>query len=1716
MVSLFKSKKTQNATAPPQVKEQASLTAFAPRSAEPSAGTPGGSIRDREKEKDREKDGNASRTGSPPEGGWDNPSNVPSSVSLPAMDQKPLREKPEPDVQAPRAGTMPPPGANNPNAQLYPWSQRRFQFMTSHPNPFPRYGAAVNALASKDGEIYMMGGLINGSMVKGDLWMVEPEGPILPCYPIPTTAEGPGPRVGHASLIVGNAFIVFGGDTKIDERDDLDHTLYLLNTATRSWTRATSHGVRPAGRYGHTLNIVNSKLYVFGGQVEGHFFNDLVAFDLNGLQVPGSQWELLIPDSADPSYGPVPPARTNHTIVNWGDKLFLFGGTNSHQWFNDVWTYDPRTNRWTQLDCIGYIPVPREGHAAALVGDVMYIFGGRTEEGNDLGDLAAFRISSRRWYTFQNMGPSPSPRSGHSMTSYGKQIIVLGGEPSSAPRDPVELSLVYTLDTGKIRYPADQPSPGPGNRRPSGGDRTQPPMARAPPSRDGAVALEGRDPRMIAGGPRQSLVGGAIQHPRAADVPAPNGPAVGMGSRLPRAAAAQAPSGPPPAQQAPPPRTNGILPMPPGPRSKTPTRAERTMSPAMDSIRSGSLERDNASPVKQDGPGPSEQPAVNGRRTPTGAIPQQRQPPPARLDESESTTSVESLGRSRSLQGRQQQQQQQQRQQHQAPAGDVSEAPAPKQPSPDWRRGEEASWAPRDTSRRRSSSESRMLPQLRHQNDELLKELAATKGRNAWYASELALARRAGYVPNPSDSPMLDAKAAEAFGEKDRPLLEAFLAMRAELERVQGSIASQATLASSKVAEAENQRDIAVSEAVYAKAKLAAHGGSQASTPQLDSSSREVGDREAERTAGMDRRLASSLALQAELQSRLARFEAELKSERQARQLAENLADAAEIRVADLDSFKQRASSGLEGLRAELHQVQKLAREEASHATEAGAAAKMLRAERDDLNRKLDEAVGMSTAHATAAGSMRDAVVASTDKASLLERKLEDERHHHENVDRKLRQLRAEHEEMTAELETVTRRLRDAEEMVEAHSAEADKHRAAMLSGLGQVADRDLGGLHTVVTEERVGILQTQVDASTALVRKSQAAADAAAEKLRAAEERIAGLEAYQEQMSREGLGIRRQLQGAVKQTQALQAENAEIRAQLANQQLEANAIAVQHGALKDLLGERGVNASELRRSRSVSRQDSGSGTPDLSRLRDVEQQLEASVKAQNSLQNQLRAREQDADRVYREKLDQLQHDYQSAVHYIKGTEKMLSKYKTQNAHLQSELDQVHRARSAESTRAAEAPAAWQAERRTLQEEIEKLQSGVNSSIAQLERQMSEMRDELDRTQQERDQFHDSSRHLEQELALLAEQARADLEQLKHENSLLEARAQDAEQRVVVLLDQLVTSVDNYRRQSRLIEPNGVLVGGGDANSSTGAEGGAGGGGGSGSSSSGHRRDNSSASELSRVDSSLSSSPARGGGGGSGPVAGSGTEGLSSFQGDARNSVALDSLASELETLRSHWESTNKHYYQQHSNLSQLDRQAGGGAIDGGSGVAGINASGAAAYSHDGGVAHGSRGDDDTYGLSSGLNTFDFERTPTSIDGGELSNSLANWRRRLDLEEQEAAAAAAATTAGGPGTTVSSNPHALSSPEAGYVVREHDDAIDARRIPGQALTSKNNNGGLDGDATPRRKVSEGDGVVTSGGGGGGGTGPGAGAGVSVGVSAGNAAATRPADGPTLI
>ncbi len=53
--------------------------------------------------------------------------------------------------------------------------------------------------------------------------------------------------------------------------------------------------------------------------------NDLVAFDLNQLQMPNNRWEMLLENTEPGGPGPAkaPPARTNHSVVTYNDKMYL-------------------------------------------------------------------------------------------------------------------------------------------------------------------------------------------------------------------------------------------------------------------------------------------------------------------------------------------------------------------------------------------------------------------------------------------------------------------------------------------------------------------------------------------------------------------------------------------------------------------------------------------------------------------------------------------------------------------------------------------------------------------------------------------------------------------------------------------------------------------------------------------------------------------------------------------------------------------------------------------------------------------------------------------------------------------------------------------------------------------------------------------------------------------------------------------------------------------------------------------------------------------------------------------------------------------------------------------------------------------------------------------------------------------------------------------------
>ena len=1135
-----------------------------------------------------------------------------------------------------------------------------------------------------------------------------------------------------------------------------------------------------------------------------------------------------------------------------------------------------------QLDCIGYIPTPREGHSAAVVGDVMYIFGGRTEDGEDLGDLAAFRLSTRRWYTFQNMGPSPSPRSGHSMTAHGKQIVVLAGEPSSAPKDPAELSMVYILDTSKIRYPNDQNPPsafkGDPLQRPSSENKIIP----APRS----LSREGQNMPP----PGQQRSESALRDHFAQDSAqgrTPERPSTSSGPQPLRGSVSQASVGPPPQAQAPDPRPNASVLAPPV--SDTPTKVSNKVGqgqgPSLDTIRAPSVEghRRNASkdaaPMLATKGARAPSPEAHGRRTPTLGQASKAKA----MEAGEAAPMMSGPARQRSLRS----------QRAHGSMDSSDEGMLGRSGSGRVVSGEGVA----DARSLRSLTEEPKSPKLTAHQEALIKELEAAKSRNAWYASELALARKAGFQANISASPTFDDRAVSQFGDEDRPLLEAFLAMRAELGKMQQTVEHQAAAASKQVAEVEHQRDAAVSEAAYARAKLAAHSGSAHGTPQPDST-RGMDD-DADRTTDISRRLALALAAQNEHKSKIEVLTNELGTERRAREFAEEAAESAQK---SLDGMGQgRNPVELEALRSELHKSQTSHRDEAAQRAQAEEKLSLAQVDREEIARRHEETSSRLQEHMASLGALQAAVIASSEKAETLDRHLVQEREQKESLESKLISLRAQHEERTSELESTARRLHEIEEVAETHAKEAATHRVALVTGLSKATVAEDPQVRDGATEQRILVLQQSADRAHSLAKNNREAADLAAQKLRSAEERIAGLETYQEQSSREGLQIRRQLTTALKDFQSAQSENRDLKAQLEIHQRDASALAVQHGALKDVLSER-----DARRSPMFDNNSPGSrfGTPDQNRLRDLEQQLQSTIKAHEDTKSAFETREQEADRQYREKLEQLENDYQSAVHYVKGTEKMLkrmkdelSKYKSQNTRLQADLA----ARGERSgSQNEEDMARLVGERDTLQRSLDGLQKQSGAQISTLETTLSSIRADLAASHAERD--HHRMNH--EQLSKSVQQTRSDLAQLRSENAMLETRATDAEQKVTMLLDQVGQSVGNYRRQSQVPPGASQVSVNGNHNRRSASDS---------ASIGGHDQDDASSQE-------------------------------DTFN-DHRGSMALDSLASELDALKTRWESTSK-----------------------------------------------------SYRLS---NQFDFEKTPTKDNSGaELSENLANWRKRLEDEER--------------------------------------------------------------------------------------------------------------------
>ncbi|GAA5800821.1 hypothetical protein HPULCUR_006260 [Helicostylum pulchrum] len=311
---------------------------------------------------------------------------------------------------------------NHTEKSIYPWSQRKLGG-TSH--ALPRFGHGATMLDNQHFIIY---------------------GDNISATSLSTSGDIPSPRSFTTINSMGGFVLLYGGEP-INTGEMWDPYFYVLHTNSRQWSRVRTKGNLPSERASHSTCISSDGvMYIWGGHYQRKYLNDLCAFNVKEYPAK-AEWEFIAYENQGPS------PRSGHVSIIHDNKLYIFGGVNASHLYNDIWYFDLSTRIWHQIAAVGYIPAPRESCAAAIVDDTIYIFGGRGSNGCDLGDLCAYRIKSKRWFMFQNMGTPPSPRYGSTLTVIQNKIYVFGGECLTGKTD--DSSHVYILDCSKIKYKSE-------------------------------------------------------------------------------------------------------------------------------------------------------------------------------------------------------------------------------------------------------------------------------------------------------------------------------------------------------------------------------------------------------------------------------------------------------------------------------------------------------------------------------------------------------------------------------------------------------------------------------------------------------------------------------------------------------------------------------------------------------------------------------------------------------------------------------------------------------------------------------------------------------------------------------------------------------------------------------------------------------------------------------------------------------------------------------------------------------------------------------------------------------------------------------------------------------------------------------------------------------------------------------------------------------------
>ncbi|KAG2937663.1 hypothetical protein PC115_g4078 [Phytophthora cactorum] len=241
---------------------------------------------------------------------------------------------------------------------------------------------------------------------------------------------------GSASVLVDNKLFVVGGivvnESSSPQSTEPTNQVWMFDIASKIWERWTDF---PIGICHHQVVAVDdNQVLVLGGEKDCAASRHMDLYKCSTLKhADGSLPTWTLVQAAIGAATSLPQSRAFHTAstihVRLDTIVFMYGGKSvDDEILGDAWYLSLDDYTWSRLpSSVSLDPGPRIGCSSAVIGECVYIFGGKDREDKFRSDLWRYNTFDRLWHLCHDDNIGASKDAEGSLTRSDSQSMLPDG-----------------------------------------------------------------------------------------------------------------------------------------------------------------------------------------------------------------------------------------------------------------------------------------------------------------------------------------------------------------------------------------------------------------------------------------------------------------------------------------------------------------------------------------------------------------------------------------------------------------------------------------------------------------------------------------------------------------------------------------------------------------------------------------------------------------------------------------------------------------------------------------------------------------------------------------------------------------------------------------------------------------------------------------------------------------------------------------------------------------------------------------------------------------------------------------------------------------------------------------------------------------------------------------------------------------------------------------